>query len=109
MATGERPVVIAEGKHLRFMKQEGWEYVARKGVGGVVGLVAVTAEGKLLLVEQFRKPVDARVIEIPAGLAGDGKYRNETLESAARRNCGRKPAMKQLRWNTSAAEPPRQG
>jgi ADP-ribose pyrophosphatase len=67
------------------MKTDGWEYVTRKGVTGVVGLVAVTNEGKLLLVEQFRKPVDAPVIEIPAGLAGDGRYRNETLETAARR------------------------
>jgi ADP-ribose pyrophosphatase len=85
MATGERPTVISEGKHLRFLKQDGWEFVTRKGVGGVVALVAVTDDGKLLLVEQFRKPVDAMVIELPAGLAGDGQYRNETLESAARR------------------------
>jgi ADP-ribose pyrophosphatase len=85
MAQGDRPTVIAEGKYIRFMKHDGWEYVTRKGVSGVVGLVAVTDEGKLLLVEQFRKPVDACVIEIPAGLAGDGRYRNETLEAAARR------------------------
>ncbi len=85
MATGERPTVIAEGKHIRFMKQDGWEFVSRKGVNGVVGLIAVTDEGKLLLVEQYRIPVGALVIEIPAGLAGDGRYRNETLETAARR------------------------
>ncbi len=85
MATGERSVVIADGKHMRFMKQDGWEFVSRKGVTGVIGLIAVTDEGKLLLVEQFRKPVGAPVIELPAGLAGDGRYRNETLETAARR------------------------
>ena len=45
----------------------------------------MTDEGKLLLVEQYRPPVAARVIELPAGLAGDGKFRHETLEAAARR------------------------
>ena len=36
--------------------------------------------------EQFRKPVTARVIEIPAGLVGDEKeYREETLADSARR------------------------
>jgi ADP-ribose pyrophosphatase len=67
------------------MKKGHWEYVSRKGVSGVVTIIAITNEKKLLLVEQYRRPVDARVIELPAGLAGDGKYRHETLENAARR------------------------
>jgi ADP-ribose pyrophosphatase len=85
MAEGDRPVVVHEGKFLRFMKQGNWEYVSRKGVTGVVTIVAVTRDKKLVLVEQYRPPVEARVIELPAGLAGDGKYRHETLEAAARR------------------------
>lgn len=78
-------MVVSEGKFLRFMKQGSWEYVSRKGVTGVVTIIAVTREKKLVLVEQYRPPVESRVIELPAGLAGDGKYRHETLESAARR------------------------
>jgi ADP-ribose pyrophosphatase len=85
MNTGDRPVVVADGKFLRFMKTGHWEYVSRKGVSGVVTIIAVTREGKLLLVEQYRAPVEARVIELPAGLAGDGRHRHETLEAAARR------------------------
>ena len=85
MAEGDRAVVVSEGKFLRFMKQGHWEYVSRRGVSGVVTIIAVTRDHKLLLVEQYRPPVEARVIELPAGLAGDGKYRHETLESAARR------------------------
>ncbi len=85
MAEGDRPVVVAEGKFLRFMKTGTWEYVSRRGVSGVVTIIAVTNDKKLLLVEQYRPAVESRVIELPAGLAGDGKYRHETLESAARR------------------------
>jgi ADP-ribose pyrophosphatase len=82
---GERPTLITDGKHLRFMKKGHWEYITRRGVSGVVTIIAVTNDRKLLLVEQYRPPVDARVIELPAGLAGDGKYKHETLETAARR------------------------
>jgi ADP-ribose pyrophosphatase len=85
MSIGDRPTVIADGKFLRFMKAGHWEYVSRKGVTGVVTIIAVTRDRKLLLVEQYRPPVESRVIELPAGLAGDGKHRHETLEAAARR------------------------
>jgi ADP-ribose pyrophosphatase len=85
MNTGDRPTLVADGKFLRFMKIGHWEYVTRKGVSGVVSIIAVTRDRKLLLVEQYRPPVESRVIELPAGLAGDGKYRHETLEAAARR------------------------
>ena len=47
-------------------------------------MVAVTAENELLLVEQYRPPPNARVIELPAGLAGDDDGA-ETLTDAARR------------------------
>ena len=36
MADGDRPIIVAEGKFLRFMKQGKWEYVTRRGVSGVV-------------------------------------------------------------------------
>ncbi len=86
MATaGENPVTVADGRHVRFMRAGHWEYVSRKGVTGIIALVAITDDDKLVLVEQYRPPVEARVIELPAGLAGDGKHKHETLEEAARR------------------------
>ena len=85
MASGDRPVQVADGKHVRFMRAGGWEYASRKGVTGIIALVPVTDDGKLVLVEQYRPPVEARVIELPAGLAGDGRHSHETLEEAARR------------------------
>jgi ADP-ribose pyrophosphatase len=80
------PIVLAEGKYLRFMQRAGWEYAERRGVTGIVGIVAVTDEGKLLLVEQYRLPLDKRVIELPAGLVGDeaGKERESLLAAANR-------------------------
>ena len=53
----------------------------RPGVTGIVTVVAVTDDGRLVLTEQFRKPVGRRVIELPAGLAGDGTG-SETEELA---------------------------
>jgi len=53
---------------------------------GVVGIVAVTDEGQLVMVEQYRPPIARRSIELPAGLAGDvpGAH-DESLVAAARR------------------------
>lgn len=62
---------LYEGKYLRMVKNGRWEYVERVGVPGVVIIAAVTPENRLVLVEQFRIPVGAKTIELPAGLAGD--------------------------------------
>ena len=86
MATpSPKPTVVADGKHVRFLRAGHWEYASRKGVTGIIAVVPITDDGKLILVEQYRPPVEANVIELPAGLAGDGKHRHETLEEAARR------------------------
>src|SRR3954470_20386034 len=78
--------VVADGKYIQLVRQGGWEYDRRKGISGIVGVVAVTDDGKLVLVEQYRAPVRAAVIELPAGLAGDAKgHEAEDLADAARR------------------------
>ena len=59
------------GRYLSLLERDGWEYASRSNASCVVVLVAVTPAGELLLVEQFRKPVSAHVIELPAGLVGD--------------------------------------
>ncbi len=74
------------GRHLRLVSRNGWEFVERPGIHGIVAVVAVTPEGRLLLVEQRREPVGAAVLELPAGLAGDeGSSAGEPLEKAAHR------------------------
>jgi ADP-ribose pyrophosphatase len=77
--------VLLESKHLRFVRSGTWEYVERRNVCGIVAIVPVTGNGEFVLVEQYRIPVDARVIEVPAGLADVVDGRNEPLEEAARR------------------------
>ena len=78
--------IIASGKYLRFVSVNEWEFVERTNASGVVVIVAVTDDGKLILTEQYRTPVDGRVIELPAGLAGDAEgCKTELLSEAARR------------------------
>jgi len=60
-----------EGKHVLVLERDGWEYVERKKGKEAVAVIAMTNDGKLILVEQYRRPVDARVIDWPAGLVGD--------------------------------------
>ncbi len=63
--------VLGAGRFLRLVSVGGWEYVERTNAAAVIGIVAVTDEGRLLLVEQFRPAIGAHVIELPAGLVGD--------------------------------------
>src|SRR5437763_1927437 len=70
MTAGARKTLYA-GKFLALVQEERWEYVDRIGASGAAIIVAVTDEQKLLLVEQYRIPVQARTIELPAGIVGD--------------------------------------
>jgi ADP-ribose pyrophosphatase len=70
-----------EGKYLKVTKEGTWEYVSRtRGVTAAV-ILAVDA-GHVILVEQYRVPVGARCIELPAGLVGD-ETEGEEVEAAA--------------------------
>jgi len=77
--------VLCETPFLQLVQKQGWVFARRPSEVRVVALVAVTEEEKVLLVEQFRVPVDGMVIELPAGLAGDSEDPDETLEVAAMR------------------------
>ncbi|HEV8293678.1 MAG TPA: NUDIX hydrolase [Tepidisphaeraceae bacterium] len=78
--------ILCDAKYLRLIRANGWEFVQRKNVTGIVGIIALTHDRKLILVEQFRPPVGKNVIEIPAGLAGDTpSARDENLALAASR------------------------
>lgn len=73
--------VLGEGSHLRFLRRDGWEYVQRVGVEFIVAIVAVTGDNEIVLIEQHRKPLDRRVLELPAGLVDP----DETPADAAAR------------------------
>lgn len=81
-----RRKTLAEGRHLGLYDENGWEFAARPTASAVVGILPVTPEGDLILVEQFRPPVDGPVIEIPAGVVGDKDHnRHESPEDCAGR------------------------
>ena len=77
---------LAEGRHLRFVVRNGWEFVERPRISGIVVIVGTTDHGGLVLVSQWREPVKAWVVELPAGLAGDlpGSEREPLVEAAKR-------------------------
>ncbi len=74
-----------EGRYLAIRERDGWEYASRTNATGVAVIIAVTDERQLVLVEQFRIPVQQRVLELPAGLVGDGGDSGESMLLAAER------------------------
>ena len=73
------------GRYLSLLERDGWEFASRCNASGVVVLIAITDAGELLLIEQYRKPVQAPVVELPAGLVGDAADPDESLLDAAQR------------------------
>jgi ADP-ribose pyrophosphatase len=79
---GDAPLqTMWEGKYIRAMKRGRWEYVSRTNSVGAAVILA-EHEGKVILVEQYRVPVGARCLELPAGLVGDEEA-HATVESTA--------------------------
>ena len=64
-------ITLYTGKFLALVKEGHWEYADRTNASGAAIIVAVTQDQKLVLVEQYRIPVHARTIELPAGIIGD--------------------------------------
>ena len=76
--------VIGEGRFLRLVRADGWEWAERRKASGVVAVAAVTDDSRWLLTEQWRRAVSARVVDLPAGLAGDEAADEDLAEAAAR-------------------------
>jgi ADP-ribose pyrophosphatase len=72
-----------EGRFISAKREGPWEYVGRTRDIHAAVILAVD-EGHVLLVEQYRVPLKARCLELPAGLIGDEKA-GERLEDAAAR------------------------
>ena len=76
---------LYEGQWLRLVRIGHWESCERThGQGMAVIVIAVTPADEVLFVEQYRIPLGARTIEMPAGLVGDD-HAQDTLIDAARR------------------------
>ena len=58
-----------------------WEAFERVNCDGIIGIVPFTDNREVVLIRQFRPPVNGFVIELPAGLVDHG----ESFEDAVRR------------------------
>jgi len=78
--------VIAEGKYVRLVARGRWEWAERTNTSGAVVIVAVTTDGQMVLIEEYRHPLGAWVVELPAGLVGDepGASEEDMIEAGRR-------------------------
>ncbi|MBI5075799.1 MAG: NUDIX hydrolase [Nitrospirae bacterium] len=63
------------------IEKRDWEAFERVNCDGVIGIVPFTGNNELILIRQFRPPINGFVIELPAGLVDKG----ESFEQAVRR------------------------
>ena len=75
------PEVMCEGKYVRLVKRDKWEFASRSDNINAVVVLAET-EGKMILVDQPRVATGCRCVELPAGLVGDEEP-DATPESTA--------------------------
>jgi 8-oxo-dGTP pyrophosphatase MutT (NUDIX family) len=82
--------IVYAGKFLKFIRAtytdshglvRAWEFIERANCNGIVAIVPVANGHEVLLIRQYRPPVNRYVIEFPAGLNDKG----DTMEEAARR------------------------
>lgn len=71
------------GRYIVARRRGPWEYVGRARNIGAAVILAVE-DGHVLLVEQWRVPLQRRCLELPAGLVGDETQGEEIAASAAR-------------------------
>jgi ADP-ribose pyrophosphatase len=104
------PELLFSGHFLEVKKRGHWEYVERRKTSGIIAILALTESKGLVLVEQFRLPVNKRVIEIPAGLAGDVEgEEDEALAEAAKRELLEETGYEAQRMEYLTEGPPSAG
>ncbi|WP_373475235.1 NUDIX hydrolase [Sphingorhabdus sp.] len=75
--------IMWQGRFITAKTRGKWEYVSRaRGIKAAV--ILAVEDDHVLLVEQYRVPLGASCIELPAGLIGDEDAGEDTLTSAAR-------------------------
>jgi ADP-ribose pyrophosphatase len=77
---------LFETRWLRMERIGTWDFVRRPHSDACVGILAITRDDEVVLVEQFRIPPQRHVIEIPAGIVGDEEeHHGESLADTAAR------------------------
>lgn len=91
--------VLYEGRFIRLLSDNGWEYTQRVNCSGIAVVAAVTTDQKLLMVQQYRIPVGKDVLELPAGLIDDGAAASgESAFQAAQRELLEETGYVADRW-----------
>jgi ADP-ribose pyrophosphatase len=107
MPAKNRARVVFKGKFFCVRRKGKWDYVERISLSGVVAILALTSDEKIILTEQFRVPFGKRVVALPAGLAGDeGK---EQLIDAAKRELLEETGHAAKRWELLTEGPSSSG
>jgi ADP-ribose pyrophosphatase len=79
----EEPETVWSGRFIEAKRLGKWEYVSRtRGVSAAV--ILAVDDGHVLLVEQYRVPIGARCLELPAGLVGDEEEGEQAAAAAIR-------------------------
>lgn len=77
---------LFETRWIRLHRRGHWDYVVRPHSDRCVGILAIDRDDHVLLVEQFRIPIQLATIELPAGIVGDEEeFRGEALSATASR------------------------
>jgi ADP-ribose pyrophosphatase len=75
--------IVWQGKFITAKTRGKWEYVSRaRGIKAAV--ILAMEQGHVLLVEQYRVPLGAPCLELPAGLVGDERVGEAVASAAAR-------------------------
>ncbi|WOE74268.1 NUDIX hydrolase [Alterisphingorhabdus coralli] len=75
--------VMWQGRFITTKRKGRWEYVGRAR-GIEAGVILALVDDYVLLVEQYRVPLGANCLELPAGLIGDEDANEAPIEAAAR-------------------------
>lgn len=87
------------GRYLRAVAKGPWEYIDRHRGRFAAVILAFTDQDELVLVEQFRTPIDATILELPAGLIGDETHNGDELAlEAAKRELWEETGYKASTW-----------
>lgn len=81
--TADPVEIVWQGRFITTKREGRWEYVGRARSIRAAVILAVD-DGHVILVEQYRVPLKAQCIELPAGLVGD-ETAGEPIETAAAR------------------------
>ncbi|MBN2737575.1 MAG: NUDIX hydrolase [Spirochaetales bacterium] len=102
--------ILYKGKYQKLCKIGTWEFLERVNCTGIVMIMPQLTDGRIILVEQYRVPVQSRVIEFPAGLAGDiPEEAGESMKNAAVRELWEETGYEAGEMTLVAQGPPSPG